>query len=241
MKTVTKSTLALATLVTAIFATTAVNAELIINQTGEDAKSNVIMGEVKNAPIAQTARTVAQRASENARIAIKKSHTYTLDPNHSNVRFAIDHFGTTTNHGGFYGVTGDLEFNPAKRMGAIDVLIPINSLQTGNDHFTNHLKSKDFFNAEQYPTAEFKSTKFYFNGNKLSKVTGNLTMLGKTNPVTLTATKFNCYDSPMLKTQVCGGDFDTTIDRTLWGMDGMVKMGMPKNVKLTIQVEAGKQ
>lgn len=244
MKTVTKSTLALATLATAIFATTAVNAELVISQNGKAIEtSNTVTKAAADAAARSTAVQKAIRdAKANAYAKTNRNTTnYSLDPNHSNVRFAIDHFGTTTNHGGFYGVTGDLAFDPAKRMGAIDVIIPINSLQTGNDHFTNHLKSKDFFNAEQYPNAEFKSTKFYFNGNKLSKVTGNLTMLGKTNPVTLTATKFNCYDSPMLKTQVCGGDFDTTIDRTLWGMDGMVKMGMPKNVKLTIQVEAGKQ
>lgn len=220
----------LATVTTAIFAT-AVNAELTSNQTGETVKS-----EAATSKVASSAPT---KAVEGAKAT--KEANYSLDPNHANVRFAIDHFGTTTNQGGFYGVTGDLAFDPAKKTGAIDVIIPINNLETGNEHFTNHLKSKDFFNAEAYPTAEFKSTKFYFNGNKVSKVAGDLTLLGKTKPVTLTATKFNCYNSPTLKTQVCGGDFETTIDRTQWGIDGMVKMGISKNVKLTIQVEASKK
>lgn len=231
-----KTTFALAALITAIVSTN-VNAELVINQNG----NSTTIGETSARATTTTTDTTSANASPATTTKAVKGANYSLDPNHSNVRFAIDHFGTTTNHGGFYGVTGDLAYNPTKKTGAIDVIIPINNLETGNEHFTNHLKSKDFFNAEKYPTAEFKSTKFYFNGNKISKVAGNLTMLGKTNPVTLTATKFNCYDSPMLKTQVCGGDFETTIDRTQWGMDGMVKMGMPKNVKLTIQVEAGKK
>lgn len=225
-----KTTLTLATLTTAIFATTAVNAELVING---DKQSNTI-------PTQQITTPINATPAKDVKTVAKGNNSYTLDPNHANVRFAIDHFGTTTNQGAFYGLTGDMTFNPAKKTGSIDVVIPMNNLETGNKHFTDHLKSKDFFNAEQYPTAEFKSTKFYFNGDKVSKVTGNLTLLGKTNPVTLTATKFNCYDSPMLKTQVCGGDFETTINRTKWGMDGYVKMGFSKNVKLNIQVEASK-
>lgn len=226
-----KSTLIVTTFATAIFATTAVNAELVINGTNHNNTNDTPTQQVVVASSAKTDTVTKGMATKN---------NYTVDPNHANVRFAIDHFGTTTNHGAFYGLTGDMQFDPAKKIGAIDIVIPMETLQTGNEHFNNHLKSADFFNAEKFPTAQFKSTKFYFNGNKVSKVVGNLTMLGKTKPVTLTATKFNCYDSPMLKTQVCGGDFETTIDRTQWGMDGYVKMGFSKNVKLNIQIEAGK-
>ena len=135
-----------------------------------------------------------------------------------------------------------MNYNPAKNTGSINVDIPVNNLDTGNEHFTNHLKSAEFFNAEKYPTANFKSTKFHFKNGKVTKVDGNLTLLGKTNPVSLKATKFNCYNSPMLKNaQVCGGDFETTIDRTKWGMDTYVKMGFAKDVKLNIQVEAVQQ
>lgn len=66
-------------------------------------------------------------------------------------------------------------------------------------------------------------------------------MHGKTAPVKLKAEKFNCYQSPMLKTEVCGGDFSTTIDRTKWGMDYLVNVGMTKSVRIDIQIEAAKQ
>lgn len=167
--------------------------------------------------------------------------TYEIDPLHANARFAIDHFNTSTNVGGFYGITGTVEFDAQKRTGNLDISIPVSSLQTGSTEFTQHLLSADLFNAAQYPTMRFVSTRFHYAGNKLKSVDGQLTLLGKTHPVRLHAKKFNCYDSPMLKTQVCGGDFSATLDRTQWGMNYLVDMGMTKTVKINIQIEAAKK
>ncbi len=171
--------------------------------------------------------------------------TYEIDAAHTNARFAIDHFNTSTNVGDFFGLTGSMEFDKEARKGKIDITIPIDSLQTGSEAFTGHLKSADLFNAEAHPNMRFESTKFNYVGKgksrKLSSVDGNLTLLGQTHPVRLKADKFNCYDSPMAKAEVCGGDFSTTIDRTKWGMDYLVAMGMAKKVRIDIQVEAVKQ
>jgi len=72
-------------------------------------------------------------------------------------------------------------------------------------------------------------------------VEGQLTLLDKTQPVTLKANQFNCFQSPMLKREVCGGDFEATIDRTAFGVNYGVDWGFPKNVRLVLQVEAVKQ
>lgn len=159
---------------------------------------------------------------------------YKIDSAHTNARFAIDHFNTSTNVGG-------LQFDAAKRIGNIDVRVPMKNLQTGSDAFTHHLKSADLFNAEKFPEMRFVSSEFHFSGNRVTAVDGQLMLLGQTHPVRFTAQKFNCYESPMLKTQVCGGDFTATIDRTQWGMNYLVDVGMTKNVTLTLQVEAAKQ
>lgn len=75
----------------------------------------------------------------------------------------------------------------------------------------------------------------------LEKSCCDLTTLGKTNPVTLTAEQFNCYESPMFDgATVCGGDFSATLDRTQWGMDYIVGP-IPAEVQLSIQVEGIKQ
>lgn len=168
--------------------------------------------------------------------------TYEIDPMHTNARFAIDHFKTSTNVGGFYGLGGELEYDKTTGKGKIDIDIPMANLQTGSDKFTNHLKSADIFNAETHPKINFTSTKFNYIGKgktrKLSSVDGTLTMMGQTHPVRLRADKFNCYQSPMLKKEVCGGDFSTVIDRTKWGVDYLVDSGMTKKVRLDIQIEA---
>lgn len=178
-------------------------------------------------------------------VASSHAATYHIDPTHTNVRFAIDHFKTSTNTGGFYNLTGQLEYDPAAKIGNISLIIPLNSLMTGDKAFDIALKSPDFFDIEKYPSARFESTKWYFQTDKnrsaVTKVDGMLTMHGKTNPVTLTATKFNCYLSYVLKKSVCGGDFTTTIDRTQWGISKYTLLGITEKVDLTIQIEAAKQ
>lgn len=171
--------------------------------------------------------------------------TYLIVPDNSNARFEIDHFGTSTNSGGFYNITGQLDYDPAAKTGDISLVIPVNSLNTGNVAFNNVLKSSDFFDVKNFPLASFNSTKWYFSAEsgdaKVTKVEGNLTLHGKTNPVTLTATKFNCYFSFIAKKQVCGGDFTTTIDRRKWGISKYTLLGITEKVVLKIQIEAAKQ
>lgn len=166
---------------------------------------------------------------------------YQLDPMHSNARFNIDHFGTTTNHGGFYNIEGQVSFDPAKKTGSVEVIIPVSSLNTGVEAFDHHMKSADLLDIAKFKNITFKSTEWVFDGDQPTEIKGELTMMGKTNPVTLKATKFNCYDNPMFKAEVCGGDFTATIDRTQWGVDYLVDIGMTKDVVLQIQVEAVKQ
>lgn len=165
---------------------------------------------------------------------------YKIDSNHANARFAANHFGTSTNTGGFYGLTGTVSYDAKAQTGSVDVVIPMSALNTGLPGFDKHLKSKDFFNAEKFPEMRFQSTKWHFQDGKVAAVDGNLTLLGQTHPVTLKAKQFNCYLSPMLKAQVCGGDFEAVIDRTQWGMNYGVAFGMTKEVKLDIQIEASK-
>lgn len=166
---------------------------------------------------------------------------YKLDPSHTNARFNIDHFQTTTNHGGFYGIEGMVQFDQEAKTGALEITFKTNTLNTGDEGFDGHMSSPDLLNVERFPEMSFKSTEWIFKGDKPSEIKGELTMMGKTNPVTLTATKFNCYDNPMFNAEVCGGDFTTTIDRTQWGIDFMVDAGIPKEVTIHIQAEAVKQ
>jgi polyisoprenoid-binding protein YceI len=167
--------------------------------------------------------------------------TYAIDPTHTFATFEIGHFGTSTNRGRFDKKEGSVQLDRAARTGKVEVTIDTTSVNTGTAAFDKHLQSPDLFDAAKYPAIKFVSDKFSFNGDKVTDVTGKLTLLGKTQPVTLKASQFNCYTSPMLKREVCGGDFETTIDRTAFGMNYGVDWGFQKNVRLVIQVEAVKQ
>ena len=166
--------------------------------------------------------------------------TYAIDPTHTFVTFEAKHFGTSTNRGRFDKKSGTVTLDKVAKTGSVDLTLDMASINTGTANFDGHLKGKDFFNAEAFPKATFKSSRFIFDGDKVSAVVGDLTLLGKTQTVTLSANHFGCYDNPMLKREVCGGDFETTIQREKFGMTYGLPF-IPNDVKLVIQVEAVKQ
>lgn len=170
-----------------------------------------------------------------------QSAAYAIDPTHTFVTFEIGHFGTSTNRGRFDKKEGAVQLDKAGKSGKVEMTIDMTSINTGTSAFDKHLQSADLFDAAKYPTAKFTADKFAFNGDKVSEVSGTLTLLGKTNPITLKASQFNCYQNPMLKREVCGGDFETTIDRTAYGLNYGIQWGFPKDVRLLVQVEAIKQ
>jgi polyisoprenoid-binding protein YceI len=166
---------------------------------------------------------------------------YTIDPTHTFVNFEARHFNTSTLRGRFDKKEGSISLDRAGRTGSAEITIDAGSVSTGVAPLDKHLMSKDFFNVEAAPSVKFAGDKFSFNGDKVSAVSGNLTMLGKTAPVTLTATHFNCFEHPRLKREVCGGDFETTLTRSQWGMSYGLDYGIPDSIRLLIQIEAIKQ
>ena len=187
------------------------------------------------------ALATAAAAVLSTSVAQAEPATYAIDPSHTFATFQISHFGASVNRGRFDKKEGTVQFDRAGKSGKVDVTFDTGSINTGTPAFDKHIKSADMFNAEQHPTMRFVSDKFVFDGDKVSSVEGKLTMLGKTQPLTLKANQFNCYQSPMLKREVCGGDFEGTIDRTAFGMDYGVQFGFDKNVRIVVQVEAVKQ
>jgi polyisoprenoid-binding protein YceI len=174
-------------------------------------------------------------------LASAQAATYAIDPSHTDVIYEMPHFGTSTNRGRFQAKEGTVQFDRAAKTGSVDVSFDLTKVDTGVPALDKHLQSADFFDVAKYPTATFKGDKFTFDGDKVTGVSGSLSFLGKTNPVTLKTDHFNCYQNPMLKREVCGGDFETTIQRGQWGLSYGENYGFPDAVHLLIQVEAVKQ
>ena len=174
-------------------------------------------------------------------IARAEVSVYAIEPTHTSTMFEIGHMGTSTNRGRFDKTEGTVQLDKAARTGKLDVTVYTGSLYTGLPAFTKHISSEEMLDVEQFPTAHFVSEKFTFVGDKVSEVSGVLTLKGKSNPVVLKARNFNCYQKAQIKREICGGDFDTDFPRTEYGIDYALNYGVPDTVHLVIQVEAVKQ
>lgn len=174
-------------------------------------------------------------------LALAQSAVYKIDDDHTYATFAINHNGASFNRARFDEVTGSIQFDKAARSGAIDITVQVKSVYSGSKGFDEHLLSPDLFDVAKYPTMRFVSDRLVYEGDRLVEVPGQLTLLGKTLPVTLKARQFTCYNNFRAKTEACGGDFSAVVDRTLWGMNYLVDKGMPKTVEITATVEGFKQ
>jgi len=172
--------------------------------------------------------------------ASAESATYAVDPTHTFVTWEVKHFGTSTSHGRFDKKSGTITLDKAAKTGKVELSIDMTSMNTGVAQFDKHLSGDDFFSAEKFPEAKFIGSTFTFDGDKVASIAGTLTLRGKANPVVLKATSYGCYQSPYLKREVCGGDFETTIARSQYDINYGLP-GIPDSVRLLIQVEAIKQ
>jgi polyisoprenoid-binding protein YceI len=112
--------------------------------------------------------------------------TYTVDPVHSSVSFMISHVGISNIHGRFNDFSGKItidEADPAKS--SFTLSIPIESIDTNNVKRDEHLRAPDYFNAKQFPTMSFQSTKVKAVDGGF-EVTGDLTLHGVTKPISFT-------------------------------------------------------
>jgi polyisoprenoid-binding protein YceI len=189
-------------------------------------------------PLRQLAAALALASALTASAAPQR---YEVEPLHTFVTFEVLHFGTSTVRARFDRKDGHIVLDREGRTGEAKITIDTASVSSGVPDFDKHLKSKDFLDVANAREATFTGTKFAFDGDRVTGVDGTLTLLGKTNLVSLKALRFNCYDNPILKAQVCGGDFETTIRRSQWGMNWGIDMGIPDEVRLTIQIEAVRQ
>ena len=117
--------------------------------------------------------------------AIAAVESYTIDPNHTFPSFEIGHFGYSLQRGRFNKTAGSVKLDPAARTGTVDVAIDVASIDTGHEKLENDLRSDNFLDAAKYPTITFERTGLLFDGDQIKSVTGDLTMKGRSRPVTL--------------------------------------------------------
>ena len=168
---------------------------------------------------------------------------FKIDPSHTSFAFLINHLGYSNTLGRFADAEGEFTFSPTDAAAiAIKLTIKTASITTFDKARDDHLRSPDFFNAAEFPTMSFVSTKVEKTGEKTGKVTGNLTLIGQTKPVTIDVTFNKMAPHPLPRyNQILTSGFSArgTIKRSDWGM----KFGVPNlgdDVQLIIEVEGAK-
>ncbi|QQL50965.1 YceI family protein [Mucilaginibacter ginkgonis] len=170
---------------------------------------------------------------------------WSMDPMHSEVQFKVKHLVISTVTGSFKKFEGEIsaeneDFSNADVTFSLDV----DSIDTNQEQRDGHLKSPEFFDAAQFPTISFKSTSLTKDGDDY-KLTGDLTIKDKTNPVTLdvefggTATDF--YGNTKAGFEVTG-----KISRKQFGLtwEGVTEAGaivVGDEIKLIINAQFAKQ
>ncbi|MFI5978706.1 YceI family protein [Streptomyces sp. NPDC051452] len=146
------------------------------------------------------------------------SGDYTIDPAHSTIGFVARHAMVTNVKGGFHDFTGTLHLdgaNPAASTATLD--IEMASIDTGNADRDGHLKSADFFKIDEFPKMTFRSTKVEALGGDDYRVTGDLSLLGVTKPISIDL-EFNGAAKDPFGNERVGFEGKAEILRSEWGL-----------------------
>jgi polyisoprenoid-binding protein YceI len=163
--------------------------------------------------------------------------TWSVDPIHSNVRFAVAYMAGT-----FTGTFSD--FDASVIDGVLQGSAKVASVQVKDPNLEAHLQSPDFFDAERHPNLTFRSNSILRNGDEL-KIDGEITIKGHTEPVQLTGVVSEPIVDPYGGTRY-GLKLEATIDRDRFGVswNNPLPNGEPalaNEVVLTAELQLARQ
>ena len=178
-----------------------------------------------------------------ASIAPTTATTWQIDPAHSLVEFSVRHMMVSTVKGRFTDVKGSITYdatNPA--VAAVQAEIGVASVNTGDAQRDGHLRSADFFDAEQYPTITFASRRVEPITAEHVRIIGDLTIRGTTREVVLDA-EFNGGGTNPWGKQVIAFTAQTSINRKDFGLNWNVALEtggvlVSDTVKILLEIQA---
>jgi polyisoprenoid-binding protein YceI len=180
-----------------------------------------------------------------AKSTLVPAGTWTVDPAHSTVGFAVKHLGIATVRGKFDEFEGTLQIaehdESARAYGTVKA-VSVNTNDAGRDE---HLRSADFFGVEQNPELRFESTELTQIDEDTFDIVGELTMNGITKTVKLQAevegTETDPWGNERVGLEVRGqlnrGDWDMTFNQAL----GSGNLLVGEKVRLELDISAVKQ
>lgn len=174
--------------------------------------------------------------------------TWEIDSAHASANFAVRHMMLSYVKGTLGPVTGKVELDDKDiTKSTVMATIDVKGIDTKNQKRDDHLRSKEFLEAEKFPTITFKSTKVAKgDGEGKLKVTGDLTIHGVTKSVTLDAEVTGEVANPFTKTVTRAVAAATSINRKDFGLTWQVPMAnngvvAGEEVKISIEAELMKK
>ena len=172
---------------------------------------------------------------------------YELDPDHTTVAFLVDHIGYAKVLGMFRSVRGSYSFDEATAtLTNVRIEVETGSVFSNQRKRDDHLKGPDFLNSSQFPRMVFTASSAKRTSDRQFEITGQLELLGKSQPLTLQATWNKSAESPLggplRKPYVMGVSARGSFKRSAYGMNYAVANGwVGDEVPLIIEFEAVRQ
>ena len=171
--------------------------------------------------------------------------TWTVDPAHSKVGFAVKHMGIATVRGEFTSFEGTLEIGEDLSTARVYGTVKAESVDTNEPQRDDHLRSPDFFDVAQFPELRFESTSIEALDDEEFRITGKLTIHGVTDDIVLHAdvegTDIDPWGNERVGLEVTGqlsrGDYDMKFNQAL----GSGNMLVSDKVQLALDISAVRQ
>lgn len=173
--------------------------------------------------------------------------TWTVDTVHSEIGFSVKHMMISKAKGTFENFSAVIEADPEDLTDSkIEVTIDAASINTRNEDRDNHLRSADFFDAENHPKITFAATDIKKKSDSNYDVTGDLTIRGTTKPVTIDVDYEGQSKDPMGGNTVAGFSGKTKINRKEFGLtwNAAVETGgvlVGEDVTINFELEVHKE
>jgi polyisoprenoid-binding protein YceI len=179
--------------------------------------------------------------------ALAQPQRYEIDPDHLSLGFLVDHIGYAKVLGMFRSARGSYRFDEATgTLSDVRIEVDTASVFSNQRKRDDHLKGPDFLNSGEFPRMVFTASSARRTADRQYEITGQLELLGKSQPLTLQATWNKSAESPLggigRKPYVMGVSARGSFKRSAYGMNYAVANGwVGDTVDLIIEFEAVRQ
>jgi len=162
--------------------------------------------------------TLTASTASTAQVSTTAAKRWQIDASHSSVGFSVRHMMITNVKGEFEKFEGEVSYDPTQPQAAkVSASIDVSSITTREAKRDAHLRSPDFFDAEQFPKITFQSRRTTRKGNSL-EVEGELSIHGTTRDVTLTVSDLTEEHADPWGNLRIGASAKTKVKRSDFGM-----------------------